>query len=264
MTSNCSSDVLGVGLGEDRADRRGDHLLVALGHDREHVAHEVHPAPLPRSAEEHRPDRGLQAGVRVADDQLHPAQAAGLQRAQERGPERPVLGVTDVEPEHLPAPVGGHPGRDHDRLGHHPTVHPGLAVGGVEEHVRVGDPGQRPVPERPDLLVEVRADPGDLGLADPGVGAQRLDQVVDLPRRDPVQVGLHDHREQRLVDPAPALEQRGEERPGCAAWGSAAPGRPRSWSTSADREPLRCAVRSAERSQGPAPITAVSSASINA
>ena len=30
------------------------------------------------------------------------------------------------------------------------------------------------------------------------------------------------------------------------------------------REPLRCAVRSALRSQGPAPITAVSSASINA
>jgi hypothetical protein len=29
-------DVLGVGLGEDRADRCGDHLLVALGHDREH------------------------------------------------------------------------------------------------------------------------------------------------------------------------------------------------------------------------------------
>ena len=29
-----------------------------------------------------------------------------------------------------------------------------------------------------------------------------------------MQVGLHDHREQRLVDAAPALEQRGEERPG--------------------------------------------------
>ena len=73
-------DVLGVGLGEDGADRGGDHLLVALGHDREHVAHEVDPAPLPGGADEHRADRGLQPGVGVADDQLHPAEPAGLQR----------------------------------------------------------------------------------------------------------------------------------------------------------------------------------------
>ena len=118
------------------------------------------------------------------------------------------------KPEHLTAAVGGDPGGDHHRLGHHPPVDPGLAVGGVEEHVGVGDLGQRPVPERPDLLVEVRADPRDLGLADPGVGAERLDQVVDLPGRDPVQVGLHHHREQRLVDPPATFQQRGEERPG--------------------------------------------------
>ena len=74
--------------------------------------------------------------------------------------------------------------------------------------------GQRPIPERGDLGVQVGADPRDLALGDPGVGTERLDQVVDLPGRDTVQVGLHDHREQRLVDAAPALEQRGEERPG--------------------------------------------------
>ena len=125
----------------------------------------------------------------------------------------PSSRVADVEPEDLTAAVGGDAGGDHHRLGHHPAVDPGLAVGRVEEHVRVGDVGQGPVPERADLLVEVRADPGDLGLGDPGVGAQRLDQVVDLAGRDPVQVGLHDHREQRLVDPPPPLEQRGEERP---------------------------------------------------
>ena len=118
------------------------------------------------------------------------------------------------KPEDLTAAVGGDTGGDHHRLGDHPPVDPGLAVGGVEEDVGVGDLGQRPVPERPDLLVEVRADPRDLGLADPGVGAQGLDQVVDLPGRDPVQVGLHDHREQRLVDPPPALQQGREERPG--------------------------------------------------
>jgi hypothetical protein len=34
-------------LGDDGADRGGDHLGVALGHDREHVAHEMGTAPLP-------------------------------------------------------------------------------------------------------------------------------------------------------------------------------------------------------------------------
>ena len=37
------------GLGEDGADGGGDHVGVALGHFREGVAHEVHPAALPRS-----------------------------------------------------------------------------------------------------------------------------------------------------------------------------------------------------------------------
>ena len=205
--------MLGVGLGEDGADRGRGHLGVALGHHRQHVAHEVHPAALPGGADQHRGDGGLQPGVGIGDDQLGPAQAAGLQRAQERGPKRAVLAVADVEPEDFTATVGGDAGGDHDRLGDHPAVDPGLAVGGVEEHIGVGDLGQGPVAECADLLVEVRADPGDLGLGDPGVSTQCLDQVIDLAGRDAVQVGLHHHREQRLVDPAPALEQRGEERP---------------------------------------------------
>lgn len=36
--------------------------------------------------------------------------------------------------------------------------------------------------------IKVRADPGDFGLGDPGVGAEGLNQVVDLPGRDSVQV----------------------------------------------------------------------------
>jgi len=33
-----------------------------------------------------------------------------------------------------------------------------------------------------------------------------------------VQIGLHHHREQRLVDPAAPLQQAGEERPGPQLW----------------------------------------------
>jgi hypothetical protein len=69
----------------------------------------------------------LEAGGGVGDDQLHPGQPAGLERAQERGPEGAVLAVADVQAQHLPAAVGGHAGGDDDRAGNHA----GLEVGGV-------------------------------------------------------------------------------------------------------------------------------------
>ncbi len=99
-------------------------------------------------------------------------------------------------------------------LGDHPPVDPGLAVGGVQEHVGERLLGQAPVAERGHLGVEVGADSTDLGLGDPRIGTEGLDQVVDLPRAHTMQVGLHDHREQCLIDPPSAFQQRGEERPG--------------------------------------------------
>jgi hypothetical protein len=39
-------------------------------------------------------------------------------------------------------------------------------------------------------------------------------QVIDLAGADPVHIGLHDHREQGLVDPPAPPQQAGEERPG--------------------------------------------------
>jgi hypothetical protein len=165
-------------------------------------------------AEQHRGDRGLQSGVGVGDDQLGAGQPAGLERAQERGPERPVLGVADGEAEHLPMPVGGHAGGDHHRLGDHPAVDPRLAVGGIQEQVGKRGLGQAAVAEGGGLGVEVGADPGDLGLGDAGIGAQRPHQVIDLAGGDPVQVCLHHHREQRLVDPPAPFPQRRKERPG--------------------------------------------------
>ena len=58
-----------------------------------------------------------EAGMGVGDDQLGTGESAGLQRAQERGPEGAVLGVTNVQPQDLAAAVGGHAGGDHDRSG---------------------------------------------------------------------------------------------------------------------------------------------------
>jgi hypothetical protein len=134
----------------------------------------VHPAPLPTGAEQDRLNSGLQPGVRIGDDQLGAVQPTGLQRAQEPGPERAGLTVTDVEAEYLTPAVDADSGGDHHGLGGHPaapaapvTTDPGLAEGGVEEHIRERDLGQRPVPERRHLDVEVGADPRDLTLGDP-------------------------------------------------------------------------------------------------
>lgn len=105
----------------------------------------VHVASLPGGAEQDGADGGDQAGVGVADDQLHPGQAAGLERAQERGLERAVLAVTDGEAEDFATAVGGDAGDacDHDDgLGDHPPIDAGLAVGGVQEQIREALAGQ--------------------------------------------------------------------------------------------------------------------------
>lgn len=139
---------------------------------------------------------------------------AGLEGAEERGPERLRFRLADLEAEDLPPPVGGDADRDHDSLRDHAAADAGFAVGRVEEHVRVGLIRERSVAERGDVLVQVRADPRHLGLRDAGIRAERFDEVVDLPGRDAVDVRLHHDREQRLVNPAAPLQQRREERPG--------------------------------------------------
>jgi hypothetical protein len=174
----------------------------------------MHPTPLPRRTEQHRGDGLLQPGVGIGDDQLHPTQPASLERAQECRPERAVLGVAHGEPEHLAPAISPDAGGDHYRLRHHAVVHPSLAVGRVQEHVGEGLLGQAAVAERAHLLVEISADPRHLAFGDAGVRAEGFDQVIDLAGRHAVQVGLHHHREQRLVDPAAAFQQAGEERAG--------------------------------------------------
>jgi hypothetical protein len=137
------ADVGGVGLGEAGADGGGDHLRGALGHAGEYAAEEVDPAALDCRASHHGLDGLAEAEVGVGDHQLHPSQPAGLQAAQELGPEGAVLAVTDGEAEHLPTAVAAHPGRHHHGLGDHPAVDPGLAGGGVDEDIGEHLAGQR-------------------------------------------------------------------------------------------------------------------------
>ena len=66
----------GVGLSENRADRRGDHLGVGPGNFGEHVAHEVHAAALPRGTDEALGDGVLEAEVVIGDHQTDAVQTA--------------------------------------------------------------------------------------------------------------------------------------------------------------------------------------------
>ena len=99
--SRACSSVLGV---EDRPDQRRQQPVLVLAGVPEAVAEEVDGAALPGAAED-LGDRGLQAGVRVADRELDADQAALDQAAEELGPERLGLGLADVDREDL-APAG--------------------------------------------------------------------------------------------------------------------------------------------------------------
>jgi hypothetical protein len=84
------------------------------------------------------------------------------------------------------------------------VVHPGLAVGGVQEGVRKNGVVQRPFLERGQFGVEFAADPRHLRLRDPAVRTEGFDQVIDRTGRDPMHIRLHHHGEQGPVDtPAP-------------------------------------------------------------
>jgi hypothetical protein len=165
-------------------------------------------------AEQHRGDRVLEPGVGVRDDQLHASQAAGLQRAQERGPERAVLAVTDLEAQHLPVLVGGHAGGDDDCPGHHPVIDPRLCRrwrpgthAGTVGPTGCGR-GTRP-PRCPDRRRS----------ATPRTWRCRSRCAAFSPGHRPCGWRCraerpHDHREQRLIHPPAPFQQRREERPG--------------------------------------------------
>ena len=148
-------------------------LLAGMG---QQVAHEVDAAPLSSCAED--PGRGgLQALVVVGDHQLHAAQAAAGEAAQEPGPEGLGLGRADRHAEDLaPALVV-----DRDRDGHRDRYDaPGLAhlqIGRIQPEIGPVTL-QRPVEEALDLVVDLAAQPGDLALGDAG-HAHGLHQVVD-------------------------------------------------------------------------------------
>ena len=154
-------------------------------------------------------DGGLQALMGVGDDQLHAAQAARRQGAQEVEPEGLRLRGADRHAEHLAPAVAVDADRDGD--GDRDDA-PGLAdlhVGGVEPEigpVALDRAGRGSRCTRSSISAQSRR---DLALADP-LHAHGADQVVHRAGRDALDVGLLDHRRQRLLG-GPAGLQEGRE-----------------------------------------------------
>ena len=153
---------------------------------------------------------GLDALVGVGDHELDAAKPAADQLAEERGPERLGLGEADVHAEHLAAPLGRRADGDDHRQRHDAPVLARLHVGGVDPDVAIDV--ERPVEKGLDALVDIGAEPADLALGH-AAHPQRPDQVVHPPGRDPVDVCLLDHRDQRPVDAAPRVQEPGKVAP---------------------------------------------------
>jgi hypothetical protein len=98
-----------------------------------------------------------------------------------------------------------HAVRDHHALPHDAAAVADLLHLGVEPDV-AGAALERPAAERVDLLIKASADARDLALGDPQ--PERLDQLVNLSRRDAAHVRLLDHADQCLLAAAARLEER--------------------------------------------------------
>ena len=113
--------------------------------------------------------------------------------------------AADVHAQHFAAAVAvdadgdDHGGRDD------PAVLADLHVRRVEPEIGPVTL-DRPVEEGLHLAVDLLAQPADLALGD-AAHPHRLDQIVDRARRDALDVGLLDHRGERLLRHAPRLEE---------------------------------------------------------
>ena len=134
------------------------------------------------------------------------------QRAEELAPERLGLGLADVEADHLAPAALVHGIGDHQALLAHGAALSDLLDLAVQPDVGVAAL-KWALAEHAHLFIEATAQPRDGVLADRG-NAELLDQAVDLARGDPVDVGLLDHRHQRLLGALARLQKAREVAPG--------------------------------------------------
>jgi hypothetical protein len=138
-------------------------------------------------------------------NKLHAAQAARCQGPQEVLPEGLCLGLARRKPENLALAFGIGPD-SHYGSGRYDTPSlPAFDVGGVDP--QIGPLAfNRAVQEGLYPLIDFFAQARHLALRDASA-AHRLDQVIDGPRRDALDVGFLDDGCQRLLGRPAGLEE---------------------------------------------------------
>jgi hypothetical protein len=196
---------MGVGGG----DEGGDDAPAAPAGVGEHVPCEMNPAALPGGAQD-LGSRGLDALMGVRDHQLHAAQAAPGELAQEPGPEGLRFRGADVHAENLAPAVAVDADGEDDGNRHDTAGMANLHVGRVEPEigpVALDRPVEKGLHPAVDLLAQTR----DLALRDAG-HAHGLDQLVDRAGRDALDVGLLNDGGERLLGHPARLEEAREIR----------------------------------------------------
>src|SRR5579883_197118 len=127
---------------------------------------------------------------------------------RELDPERLGFGRTDVHAQHFAPAVRVDADRDDDRDRDDAVIAADFDVSRVEPDI--GPIAfERPIEKGFDPRVDLLAQAADLALGD-ACSAHRLDQVVDGTCRDPLDIGLLDHRRQRLLGHAARLQETRE------------------------------------------------------
>ncbi len=87
---------------------------MALGDQRQEVPREVDAAALMARTLERPTERSDQPGVLIGDHEAQATKAAQAQRREEPALEHLILGVADIDAEHLALPDSSDPCGDHD------------------------------------------------------------------------------------------------------------------------------------------------------
>ena len=195
--------------GEYRLQGRGRPIPVVGRHLREHVAHEVHHAPLVLRPGKHRVHRGDESRAPVSDHQAHALQTAFDHASYELLPAGSVLPHALRHADDLAVALRVDADGDEDADVLHASAPGALVPHAVHEHVRVFG-FQWPGAPSVDVVIHALELVGK-GLGWHPVTPQQFADVVDLTGAHSRQVHLH----QRLLDaglpPAVAFDDRGFE-----------------------------------------------------
>src|SRR2546423_5621332 len=171
---------------------------------RQRVAHEVDATALPRRVQ-NLGDGRLQPLVGIRDDELDATQTPPGELAQEVNPEGLGLRGADRQAQPLAPAVAIDADRDNHRDRDDVAVTARLHIGRVQPDIGPFAL-ERTVEEGCDLAVDLAAQPRYLALRDAG-HAHRTDQLVDRAGRHALDIGLLDHRGQRLLGQPARLEK---------------------------------------------------------